>query len=76
MNALVRQINTVDSGFSALGLTTDSERSVGDLWPEVYERVVSQLSGLDTAARHVNDLTNLSKANRELEVHNLTLGML
>jgi hypothetical protein len=28
---------------------------------------------LDTAARHVNDLTNLSKANRELEVHNLTL---
>ncbi|KAG4441818.1 hypothetical protein IFR05_002682 [Cadophora sp. M221] len=75
------RISTVDFLDPFLEILTDlveylveySERSIGDMWPEVYDRVVSQLSVLDTAARHVNDLTNLSKANRELEVQNLTL---
>ena len=37
------------------------------------DRIQLSLGTLETAVRHVNDLTNLSKANRELEIKNLTL---
>ncbi|KAH7416710.1 hypothetical protein BKA64DRAFT_701492 [Cadophora sp. MPI-SDFR-AT-0126] len=44
-----------------------------DLWPEVNERINGQTKTLDLAVKHVNDLTNYSKANRDLEILNIKM---
>lgn len=54
-------------------LTKELEQSSSDNWQEVNDRIQLSLRTLETAVRHVNDLNNLSKANRELEIKNLVL---